>query len=455
MEAELWAREVWDIELRWWQRLALYRLLEFDSDGVLVWQDALVSSARQLGKSWLLRALAGWRMHSTRLGSPGAVLHTGKDLPVCRYVQRPARQWSRRAPGYTVREQNGETEITTPDGGTWMVRARGAVYGYSADLALVDESWRVSPDVVEDGLEPTLAERPNGQLVLFSTAHRMATPLVLLRRAAMLSSWDTPTSSLMLEWSAARAASVDDQGAWREASPHWSASRQRLLEARLLRMRQGVSEDPDEDDPIEGFRAQFLNVWPIRRLVSTHRSEQLLSDDQWNLLADIHAAPADGAPLAVAVEDWYGLGAGAAAATVLADGRVLVWGTVHASRPDAYAWAAWVLAGRTDAQLLVGASLDVATAADTLPGVTITAQTASDTRTALPLLRSLARTGRLAHADDPALNAQVRTVRVVPSGAGGLALPHDGARSDCLRAAAWAAQAVARPDSGWQPFYAF
>ena len=54
--------------------------------------------ARQLGKSWLLRELWLWRIHQgERFGEPQDVLHTGKDVAVCKEVQRPARIWAKRA----------------------------------------------------------------------------------------------------------------------------------------------------------------------------------------------------------------------------------------------------------------------------------------------------------------------------------------------------------------------
>src|SRR4029077_20606721 len=69
--------------LRWWQRLVAARLLEVDAAGVLVWDTLLLTMARQLGKSWLLRELILWRIHQAdRFDEPQDVLHTGKDLQV-------------------------------------------------------------------------------------------------------------------------------------------------------------------------------------------------------------------------------------------------------------------------------------------------------------------------------------------------------------------------------------
>ena len=52
-----WAERRTGRPLRWWQRLVAVRLLEVDKDGRLVWETAVLSMARQLGKSWLLREL--------------------------------------------------------------------------------------------------------------------------------------------------------------------------------------------------------------------------------------------------------------------------------------------------------------------------------------------------------------------------------------------------------------
>jgi hypothetical protein len=88
-------------------------MLEVDADGRLVWETAVVSTARQVGKSWWLRELCLWRIHqSDRFGEPQDVLHTGKDLAVCKEVQRPARIWAKGRPdAYRVREVNGQEEI--------------------------------------------------------------------------------------------------------------------------------------------------------------------------------------------------------------------------------------------------------------------------------------------------------------------------------------------------------
>ena len=161
-EACGWVERELDIRLWWWQRLVMARFLEVDTTGALVWLTAVLSTPRQVGKSWLLRALALWRLHQAgRFGEEQTVLHIAQGLGASREVQRNARLWakSRKHLGYGSREQNGAQEVSTPDGSRWLVRDQRAAYSYSVSMALVDEAWGVEPNNVNEGLFPTLAQR--------------------------------------------------------------------------------------------------------------------------------------------------------------------------------------------------------------------------------------------------------------------------------------------------------
>jgi hypothetical protein len=439
-EAIGWLRSEAGIRLRWWQQLVMVRTLEHDVDGRLVWLEVDVSTPRQVGKSWAMRGMATWRLHQAgRFGEEQLVLHTGKDLPVCKQIQRPARAWARARGGYRVREQNGSEEIEFGES-RWIVRGRGSVYGYPASLGLIDEAWGVAPDVVEDGVEPTMGDRVDPQLWLVSTAHRKATGLFPLRRATAIDRLADPGSTLLMEWSAPRATGLEDREAWRAASPHWTRQRERLLDAKLARVQTGVSEDPDEDDPIESFRSQYLNIWPRRQLVTSAREEPLVEPAEWTAAADLAAQLPTG-PVQVGVEDWFGRGAAACAAGLLPDGRVLVWGDEFTDRESALAWAAWTIGDRPESGVYAGTSLPSASVAEACPNITIGKATNADLRIALPLTRVLVRQGRLAHGGVEALDTQVRSCRVSPR-EGGLVLPHTTVRQDLVRAMAWAVQAV-------------
>jgi hypothetical protein len=212
-----------------------------------------------------------------------------------------------------------------------------------------------------------------------------------------------------------------------------------MLEAKLRRAEAGSSEDPDEDDPVESFRSQYLNVWPMRRLVKSHRSEPLVDVDEWLQAADLFAEIPAGRPVTVAIEDYFGLGAAAAAAAQLDDGRLLVWGALFPNRAEAYAWSSFTIAAAADSRALIGASLPLLEAKAQLGETPVDQVGTTQTYQALPMLRHLIRAKRLVHSGDDDLERQVRTVRVVPSSSGGLAPAHRGIRSDLLRAVAWSA----------------
>jgi hypothetical protein len=430
--------------LRWWQRLVATRLLEYDAAGSLVWLVLLLTMARQVGKSWLLREFCVWRIHQAdRYGEEQLVINTGKDISVCKEVQRPARAWAkeRKALGYDVREANGQEEISTPDGSRWMLRARESVYGYSASAAAVDEAWAVSPGAVEDGLEPTMPERAQPQLLLVSTAHRKATPLMVMRRADALASLQTPTDVLLIEWSAPPGADVADRSAWRAASPYWSDRRERLIESSLRRALGGATDDPWEDDPLEAFRSQWLNVWPQHAVGASANDEALLDEGVWAGLIDRGVMPTG--ELVLALEDWYGTGAAAAAASRLDDGRVMVWGATFARRAGAVAWLTQLAELHPGSRLRVGASLERSEELVGIPVEGIEGCGLAQTRTSLSGLRELVADDRLIHDGGIDLDGQLRGLRVVRTTLG-LSVSLRSGRHDLAKCAAWAAASAAQ-----------
>lgn len=426
--------------LRWWQRLAATRLLEHDAAGLLVWLTVLLTTSRQVGKSVLLGDLALWRIEQAeRWGEPQLALLVSKDNAAAAEVHRPARAWAR-GQGWKVREANGEQEIAAPDGSRWAIRGQGSVYSYSASLAMVDEAWAVDPAAVEDGLEPTMAERTSPQLLLTSTAHRRPTPLFPKRRRMALEQLDAPDETLLLEWSAPGGADPAAVATWRAASPSWSPRRERLIATNHTT----ASTDepvPGPDHPLAGFAAQWLNQWPLA-VAPRHRGrdEPLLEPGAWDALTDYSVSADAEGPTVVAVEDHYGRGAALAVAQRTDAGTVIAWGRLHDSRADALAAAAELTTAVPDTRLVIGASLD----GD--PGIpkaaSVTLANTTTTRTALPLLRDLVARHQLAHDGDPQLSSQVDGLRVVPSTSGGLTVSTTSPRSDLARSVAWAVAAL-------------
>jgi hypothetical protein len=427
--------------LRWWQRLVAVRLLEVDDQGRLVWEAVILTLARQLGKSWLLREICLWRMaQGDRFGEPQDILHTGRDLTICKEVQRVARIYAKQRPDdYRVREVNGQEEIELlADGSRWMLRAKEATYGYSVSGALVDEAWKVRVSSVEEGLTPTMAEREQPQLWLVSTAHRMATSLMLGRRALALEYLETGEGDLLIEWSAPRDSDLDDVSAWRLASPYWTSRRERMIRQRLDAARSGETDDPDEPDPIEAFRAQWLNQWPRRKAEPAGATEDLLEPGLWDELREPGVSGTG--ELFVAIEDDYGLGAAVAAARVLEDGRLEVDGWLRADWDSAIVDVVELAEGGVR-QLVVGSSL-----LDRIPSGLPTPVPAggTETRKALAVFRDLAAGGRLAHdstTQDLDMAVSVAQVREAPSG---LFLAARGP-THLIRAVVWAVAAADRP----------
>jgi hypothetical protein len=428
--------------LRWWQRLVATRLLEVDADGRLVWETLILTMARQLGKSWLLRELLLWRMQQgDRFGEPQDVLHTGKDLAVCKEVIRPALYWALERPEFTVRRGAGEMEIEyLADHSRWLLRAKGSVYGYSVSVGAVDEGWKVRPEIVDEGLAPTMVERVQPQLWLISTAHREATGLMLMRRQVALNELESGDGGLLIEWSAPRSLELDDVNAWRLASPHWTPQRQRLVGRQLEAALAGEAEiSEDEADPVEAFRAQWLNQWPVKTIPSG-LAETLLPAGLWAYLTEPGLSSSE--PLFVAVEDDYGNGAAVAAAARLSDGRIEVDGWLTDD------WDAAVLdvlrlgALRRIRQLLVGASM----LSRVPPGTVPPPQPAggAETRLGLPLLRDLAAAGVLVHDETTVeLDQAVQQAQVKELSTGLSLLPVGD--THLVKALCWAVNAAHKP----------
>jgi hypothetical protein len=366
------------------------------------------------------------------------VLHTGKDLAVCKEVQRPMRIWAKGRTGeYHVREVNGQEEIELlADGSRWMVRAKDAVYGYAVSVGAVDEAWKVRAAAVDEGLAPTMAERAQPQLLLVSTAHRLATKLMLEARQVALAALEDPDAELLIEWSAPADAVLDDPAAWRLASPHFTPKRHALISRAHAKMLLGEVDDPEEPDPEQSFRAQWLNQWPRRLAEPEGADEPLLAAGVWDGLT-AQGLQATG-PLYVGVEDDYGQGAAVAAVRRTTDGRLEVDGWLRGDWDSAMADLQALGQVAPVRALRVGASL-----LDRAPS-SAEPCTATQTRTGLALLRDLAGTGALVHDATTAELDAALAVAAVRAASSGLFLLAKG-DTHLIRALVWALGAAHRP----------
>jgi hypothetical protein len=426
-----WAEREHRYTLRWWQRFAIVRQHEHRADGSLVWREVVESASRRSGKSHRMRAVATWRLaHAAVIGEVQSVVHCGNDLAVCRDVQKKAWRWAVGRWGTkAVKEGNGKEIIEVPgDGSSWVVKAQGAAYGLDAGLAMADECWDVKPDTISEGLEPMLLERLWAQLHLTSTAHRRARSTMKTRIAQAFALIGDRV--LLLLWGARP---QDDPGlvsTWKAASPHWSEDRERMLAAKYAAALAG-EEDPEADDPdpMEGFRAQYLNVWPPLN-VKPMRGEAVVDKVAW---AELTVGRPDRAPDAAAIEAAFDSGVSVALAWRLPDGAALV--SVEAVDDLALAGLT-VTASGFAGEVVVGASLVDEPA---LVGLRTRGGKGTPVVAVTDLARMLA-DGQLAHDGSPHLASQVLGARTVP-GAGATRLASHG-RVDAIKAATWAATAA-------------
>ncbi len=408
--------------LRWWQVLAAYRALEHDEHGALVWRTVILTVGRQSGKSWLTRALLTWRMEQAdRFDEPQTCVSTAHKLLAAQEVWRSAARWYA-ADGTKVRYANGEQMIELDNGSRWLLQAAndGLAVGYSLSMGLIDEAWRVRRDIFDGALLPTMSESESPQAWLVSTAGDAASDLMLSYRTTALMSLDRPESVLLLEWSANPGADLDDESGWRAASPHWD-------ERRIATVKHARATMTSDE-----FRTQYMNQWVKRKL----NANMWIDETIWADAGDAALRVPTG-PLAIAVEDFFGRGAAAAAAALVGD-AVHVVGSLFPDRTAAYRWASGLAATHPNSRLIVGLSLKGDAAIERIAADEVEGFGAGQTRAALGLMRELMATGKFRHDAGAELTDQAVSLQVT-KGPGGLTIPprHPG-RTDLIRCVGWA-----------------
>jgi hypothetical protein len=130
-----------------------------------------------------------------------------------------------------------------------------------------------------------------------------------------------------LLWGARPDADIADEATWRASSPHWSKDRRDLMARKYAAALAGQDEPEfDDPDPIRGWAAQYLNIWP---LLLNPRGDALVMPD-WPRCVTSSASPPIAA-LGVAIDldrVWVSVGAASkgevphlATVSVLRDGE--------------------------------------------------------------------------------------------------------------------------------------
>jgi hypothetical protein len=431
-EAAGWIADYLGDELRPWQRYALERILEHRADGSLVWRRVIITVARQSGKSILSRGLCGWRVGASDLfGEPQEVLHVANLRATAQRIWTPAARKLEETVGAVVRRSNGQEAIELGDGSAWRLAASnldGGV-GSSVSLAFVDEAWRVSRDVVDGSIAPTMLERRSPQLILVSTAGDGGSTLLLEDRDAAISQLADPDTAriLLLEWSAPPEAYPDDREAWRQASPHWTPERLESLEHAFA-----TSSETD-------WRRQYLNQWVLA-------ARSWVAPAQWAEATD-RALPLPATGGTVAVNDQDGRPGQCGYVLAAADGEtVYLSGRAFPSRRALWAELEQLTRTRRGLTLLYPGSFEKHVAQ--LRGVTAVKVGTAEQRAGYgPTLGAIC-DGRLKHDGNEELTRQILTATpvTVPDVGTTLSARRSPGPIYLARAAVWAIGAELRPE---------
>lgn len=456
-DVEAWARRELGITLDRWQRRALNRALACDASGRLVHRIYLISTARQNGKTALIRALIGWAL-TARVIPPWATIvglahdKTQARIPYQAVAQDLAPMARRLGPvsrgGLNLTRYLGlrsETYGRHREYNTFSREARNAIRGTSNDLVLFDEVRTQIDEETWAAVEPTTTARPDPLILLTSTAGSERS--VLLRaffdRGLRVIEGAEPPNGFGMTWYAPPdGADAQDPRTWPLANPSIADGR---MDPTRIRDALG-SLGP------AAFRAERLNLW-------SDALDEWLPPGVWDLTRAPQPEPAG--PIAFAVEavpSWRRVTVTVAYLTTTG-AYVGIAGELDASRTTAATItprdvslkldelrAAW----RPTSIAWVGTAAIAPTAAAWAEASRVRAvpMGAKEIRAACELFRSELVGRRLTHADDPVLDRQKRAAR--PSGpleAGGwyFSIPESTGDIDAIRAAAWASWAAIAP----------
>jgi hypothetical protein len=227
-EVAEFALEVLNVELMPWQRHVLNQMTAYDMDnGLERWRHrvAMVSVARQNGKTTAIAALVGWWLatQGKRRGQKQTVITVAHKLDLATSLFTYLAPILEARFNASVSWSYGRMSLTMPDGSTWLVRAATpqAGHGYSADLVIVDEVWAVSEAAIDDGLLPSQRARKNPLLAMWSTAGTQDSHAMLRWREQGLRAIDSgqQTSCYFAEFSPPPSVDFMTMDAWQYSNP--------------------------------------------------------------------------------------------------------------------------------------------------------------------------------------------------------------------------------------------
>jgi hypothetical protein len=219
-----WAKRVLGIELMEWQKRIVNDSLTLDENGDFVFREACISTARQNGKSLIMRACAGFfaTEYAAHRMEPQTIVIVAnqkrRSMALFRDVVRDLEDKFE----CKVRWQNGDERINFPDGSSISVVAASAhAHGMTATHLLVDEIWDISPEVVFTALRPSQIAVKNPMMMMFSTAGDQGSTVLIQLREQGIAAIDSGRlgSLYFAEWSLPPGVSLEDRRYWGWSNP--------------------------------------------------------------------------------------------------------------------------------------------------------------------------------------------------------------------------------------------
>lgn len=290
------ATDVLRVHLFPWQRWLLIHMLELDAFGRLRFRKALVIVGRQNGKTLLAAVLAAFWLYVDAARWPQqlpeqefVIVGAAQKLDIAMKPWKQVRRWGApddprigifpdRVPAlqgftYPPRTTNGETELRTHAGATYLPRTFDGARGHSAARLILDELREQYDFEGWSSIEKSANAMYDSLLVTFSNAGTARSKVLKGVREAAHASVDDPEAQwFVAEWSAHPDASLEDPEAFAQANP----SAGYLPGMTIAGLMKAAADAPEKN--VE--RIEVLGQWVTATLTP------FLDWDAWSACAD-------------------------------------------------------------------------------------------------------------------------------------------------------------------------
>lgn len=259
-----------------WQRTVLDVGLSVRSDGRWAARDVGLVVPRQNGKGSVLEAL---ELYALFVLGVDLILHSAHEFKTAKEAFLRVKRLIEQTPALLrevkqFRTSNEEVSVELRSGGRlrFMARSSGSGRGFTGDLIVLDEAYRISPMMLA-AMVPTLSARPNPQ-VWFTTSSppEINEDSEHIRNMKKRSMTDSPGRLAWIEWSNPQNVDPDDRAAWAAANP----SLGKTIDVESIE----GERDTFLDRP-DVFMVERLGVWKSQSLsakIPLHAWEQVQVD---------------------------------------------------------------------------------------------------------------------------------------------------------------------------------